>query len=144
MSQNFQDRRNPQMHDRRNALQRDRRAAGVGGAMAAAAGLVSAAASAAAEAAGLAGRRVNPIEEEAFWRANYASEPYYDERFSFNDYYAAYRAGWEARMRHPGRSFQDVERDIEADFNWNRGQSMMLWEEAREAARAAWDRVVAG
>jgi len=140
MNGNVPERRKREVRDRRDPLRPDRRAAGLGSVVYAAAGLASAAARAAAEAAGLGGRRVNPIAEEAYWRANHAAEPYYDARFSFNDYYPAYRAGWEGRMRHRGRTFEEVERELEADFNWNRGNSLLTWETARPAVRAAWDR----
>ena len=79
--------------------------------------------------------------EEAYWREHYAGEPYYDAMFAFEDYLPAFRTGWEGRASYAGRSFEDVERDLKAEFHWNRGQSRLLWEQAREAVRAAWNRI---
>jgi len=103
-----------------------------------AAGVASAAANA------LMGRRpapkVDPMTEEIYWREHYASEPYYDPSFGFEDYLPAWRTGWEGRGKYVGRTFADAERELEADFHWNRGQSRLLWEQARAAVRAAFER----
>ena len=37
-------------------------------------------------------------------------------------------------------SFEQAERDLQSDFHWNRGQSRLLWEQARDAVRAAFVR----
>jgi hypothetical protein len=79
--------------------------------------------------------------EEAYWREHYAGESYYDAMYSFEDYLPAFRTGWEGRAKYAGRSFEDVEKDLTAEFHWNRGQSRLLWDQARQAVRAAWDRI---
>jgi hypothetical protein len=115
---------------------------GVAGAAAAAAGTAAGIASGTASA--LVGKvpaaKVDPANEELYWREHFGSEPYYDPSFSFEDYLPAWRVGWEGRARHAGRSFEDVENDLEAEFHWNRGSSRLLWEQARDAVRAAWHR----
>lgn len=77
-----------------------------------------------------------------YWREHYAAEPYYDASFGFEDYLPAWRTGWEGRAKYAGRSFEDAERDLQADFHWNRGESRLLWEQARAAVRAAFERTV--
>ena len=93
---------------------------------------------------GLAGKgiaeKIDPTVEEAHWAGRYESEPYYDKRYSFQDYQPGYRTGWEGRARHEGRSFDEVERDLQADYQRNRGKSRLEWENNRHAARAAWNR----
>jgi hypothetical protein len=100
---------------------------------------------AAGAAAAVAGRRtatkVDATAEELYWLENYANEPYYDPSYSFEDYLPAYRAGWEGRARFPNRSFEEVERDLQVEYSWNRGRSRLLWDHARQAMRAAWNRV---
>ena len=118
----------------------------VAGAVGTAAGLAAGAASAAAGAASaLVGKpptqSIDPANEELYWREHFAAEPYYDSNFAFEDYLPAWRAGWEGRGRHAGRKFEDVEDDIKAEFHWNRGSSRLLWEQARDAARAAFERL---
>jgi hypothetical protein len=93
---------------------------------------------------GLAGKGVaeaiDPTVEEAYWAQNYEREPYYERGYTFQDYHPAYRTGWEGRARYPGRSFADVERDLQADYERNRGQSRLDWNKNRHATRAAWNR----
>ena len=100
---------------------------------------------AAGAAAALAGRRkeskVDPAAEEQYWHEHHMNEPYYDAAYSFEDYLPAFRAGWEGRTRFPDRSFEEVERDLEREYSWNRGGSRLLWQDARRAMRAAWDHV---
>jgi hypothetical protein len=85
--------------------------------------------------------RIDATAEEAHWRDHYASEPYYDPGYNFEDYLPAYRVGWEARRKSSHSRFDDLERELEAEFHWNRGQSRLLWDQARHAARAAFERM---
>jgi hypothetical protein len=84
---------------------------------------------------------VDPAAEEQYWHEHHMNEPYYDAAYCFEDYLPAYRAGWEGRTRFPNRSFDEVERDLEREYSWNRGGSRLLWQNARRAMRAAWDHV---
>lgn len=88
-----------------------------------------------------ASRSIDPAAEEQYWHEHHMNEPYYDAAYSFEDYLPAYRAGWEGRTRFPSRSFEEVERDLEREYSWNRGGSRLLWQDARRAMRAAWDHV---
>lgn len=94
---------------------------------------------------GLAGKaiaeKIDPTVEEAYWASNYANEPYYDKRYSFQDYHPGYRTGWEGRARYSGRTYEQVERDLQADYERNRGKSRLDWDQSRHAVRAGWDRV---
>ena len=97
-----------------------------------------------AAAGGLAGKgvaeMVDPTAQAAYWKENYLREPYYERGYSFDDYLPAYRTGWEGRQQYQGRSFEEMERDLEFDYARNRGSSRLSWEKCRMAARAAWDR----
>lgn len=96
-------------------------------------------------AGGLAGRAVaqsiNPKEEDAYWRENFASRPYVDRDADYSTYEPAYRYGWEATSRHEGRSFDEAESDLQRDWDRVRGESSLEWDRARHAARDAWQRV---
>jgi len=93
---------------------------------------------------GLAGKgiaeMIDPTAEEAYWRENYDTQRYYESGLTYDDYHPAYRTGWEGRARYEGLSFDDAERDLEADYNRYRGTSKLGWDRNRPAARAAWDR----
>ncbi len=103
-----------------------------------------------AVAGGLAGKAVaeaiDPTAEDAYWREHYAAEPYYENGLTYEDYEPAYRAGYESygevasKYGRP-RTFEEVERDIEAKYNERRGRDGFEWDKARTPARAAWDRV---
>ena len=84
--------------------------------------------------------RVDPAVEEAFWRENYLREPYYERGYTFDDYYPAYRTGWEGRMRYAGLTYEQCERDLQRDYQRNRGKSQLEWAKNRHAVRAGWDR----
>src|SRR5262249_32952687 len=68
-------------------------------------------------------------------------EPYYERGYSFDDYLPAYRTGWEGRVRYPGRTFEQAERELSRDYQRNRGASLLDWRRNRHAARAASERV---
>ena len=87
-----------------------------------------------------AGEAIDPTVEDAYWRENYVHEPYYEKGTSYDDYAPAYRTGYEGRSKFSGRSFKDVERDLESNYNQNKGASKLRWENAKAAVHAAWHR----
>lgn len=108
----------------------------VGGVIGAAVGAV---------AGGLAGKSVaeavNPTAEEKFWRETYIREPYYVRGRSYEYYAPGFRAGWEGRVRHDGRTFEQAEPELEREYTLTRTELDPEWQDIRPAARAAWDRV---
>ncbi len=126
--------------------------AGVGGAIAAgaamgtAAGPVGTAVGAAigAVAGGLIGKGVaegvNPTAEHEYWRSNYANRPYVTPGSSYDQYGPAYQYGWEARQKHSGKHFDEIESDLARDWDRAKGKSQLKWDAARQASRDAWDR----
>jgi hypothetical protein len=84
---------------------------------------------------------IDPTAEEAYWSQNYQREPYFERGYSYADYHPGYRTGWEGRARYEGRTFDEVEGDLEFDYARNRGKSRLEWEKNRHAARAAWERL---
>jgi len=89
-----------------------------------------------------AGEAVNPTAEDAYWRENYKAREYVDTE-RYEDYQPAYQAGWEscAVNRPQGRTFGQVESDLQREWPKRRGSSSLGWDRARHAARDAWDRV---
>lgn len=94
---------------------------------------------------GLAGKAVgevaDPTVEAAYWEKNYAGQTYYQSGYTYDDYGPAYRTGYLGRSQFKGRTYDEVERDLEAEYNRSKGTSRLEWEKARLATRAAWDRV---
>ncbi len=108
----------------------------VGGVIGAAVGAV---------AGGLAGKdtaeAVNPTAEEIFWRETYIREPYYVAGRVYEYYAPGFRAGWEGRVRHDGRSFAEAEPELRAEYNRTRSELDPSWHDVAPAAHAAWNRV---
>ena len=85
--------------------------------------------------------KVEPANEELYWREHFAAEPYVEAAYQFEDYLPAWRTGWEGRGKYAGRGFDDVLRDLEGDFYWNRAKSRLTWQQALPAVRAGWEHV---
>jgi hypothetical protein len=86
-------------------------------------------------------KSLDQVKEESHWRDNFVRRPYVPQSASYNDYGPAYRYGVTAYARHPGSRFDEVEADLFAGWQAARGDSSLSWEDARHAARDAWDRV---
>jgi hypothetical protein len=84
---------------------------------------------------------VDPEEEEAYWRANYANRPYVTSGATFEDYGPAYRHGVDAYARYPQQPFENVEPELSRSWGTARGSSSLEWENAKHATRAAWQRM---
>jgi outer membrane lipoprotein SlyB len=96
-----------------------------------------------AVAGGLAGEGVaeaiNPSVEDEYWRRNYAARPYVSSGARYDTYQSAYEMGWLAYEKNRGRPFEEVEDQLRSE--WLRRSSSLAWDDAREAARDAWQRV---
>lgn len=86
--------------------------------------------------------KVNPTAEDAYWREQHKREPYYDKTYSYEDYQGAYRTGYEGYGRWGGRgkSYDEIEPELEKEYERNKGKSRLSWQQARHATRAAWHR----
>lgn len=124
-----------------------------------------------AVAGGLAGKGVaeliDPTAEDAYWREAHWSQPYAERTRPFEAYARAYRAGYTGYRE--GRSFEDREAELRMEYEGgpqqvkaeesqrenhpaidpekarsNLSTDPLRWEEARDAARAAYQRVQRG
>jgi len=64
----------------------------------------------------------DPTAEDAYWKANYARQKYVDRDAPYDTYQPAYRTGYVGRTRYPGRTFEEVEADLESDYPKVQGQ----------------------
>jgi hypothetical protein len=86
---------------------------------------------------------INPTAEEAHWRNAFRDEPYYRPELGYDDYSPAYRVGYTGPIRRAG-SFSALENELHQDWDRVKGRSRLTWTEARQATRAAWERVTEG
>lgn len=85
---------------------------------------------------------VNPTAEREYWTKNYNREPYYESGRTWDDYEGAYRTGYEGYGEYAGsRTWDQCEVDLQRRYEQNKGKSRLTWQQARPAARAAWDRI---
>lgn len=133
-----------------------------GAAIGAAGGPVGAAVGAVigAIAGGLAGKgvaeMVDPTVEDAHWREHHASAPFPGRDRPYEDFAPAYRTGYMGYRE--GRSFDEREAELRMEYEGGQAgvgappsvtegeqrQARTSWEEAREAARVAYERVQRG
>lgn len=119
--------------------------AATGTAIGAAAGPVGAAVGAIAGglAGGLFGKSVaediDPTAEDAYWRQNFKNRPYYQSGSTYDDYRPAYQHGWEARARYEDSDYDEVEAELEKD--WQQRKAKLHWNQAKPAVRDAWERI---
>lgn len=83
---------------------------------------------------------VNAGVEEVYWRERYERESYYQAGHNYDDYGPAYTLGWSSVSLY-GTEFEHVEPELEKQWERQRGNSGLTWAHAREATRAAWDKV---
>ena len=122
-------------------------AGATGAAIGAAAGPVGAVVGAAigAVAGGLAGKGVaemiDPTAEDAYWRDNYKNESYAKGDLGYEHYEPAYRTGYTGFGKHAGKKWDDVENDLQHDYEKAKGNSSLAWSDAKHATKAAWHKV---
>jgi hypothetical protein len=112
----------------------------VAGPVGAAVGLV-----AGAVAGGLAGKgvaeKIDPTVEDAYWKSNYSKQSYVDRNTPYESYQPAYRAGYLGRTKYPGKKYEEVEADLQRDYEKSKGAATLAWDKAKHATRDAWLRV---
>ena len=85
-------------------------------------------------------RRYSAQVEDLYWSKNYWKEPYFRADYDYEDYAPAYCVGYSGCAQYGG-CFEDAEKSLCANFVRIKGDSRLSWEEAREAIRAAWQRI---
>lgn len=86
-------------------------------------------------------RAANPTAEEKYWEDHYKDRDYIVRDRDFESYRPAYRAGIDAYTTYEGGEFDEIEPQLRSDWEKNRGDSLLSWEEAHPAARDAYGRL---
>jgi hypothetical protein len=80
--------------------------------------------------------------QNQYWQNNYSMRPYYKPNRDYSSYEPAYRYGVELYDLNPGRRYDDLDQtELRRGWNQSRGNSSMSWDDAREAARDAYNRM---
>jgi hypothetical protein len=81
--------------------------------------------------------------EDQYWRENYKRRPYFDADRDYDDYYSpAYRFGYDASDRYSGKKWEEVEPDLQRDWDRYEYRGQSTWQQIKSAVRDAWDRMV--
>jgi hypothetical protein len=86
-------------------------------------------------------RAVNPTAEEKYWEDNYQTRTYFSRDRGFDVYRPAYRYGIDSYTMYQGRDFKEIEPNLRDNWYEARGNSSLEWNDAREPARDAYERL---
>lgn len=88
--------------------------------------------------------RYEPLDwndDDSYWRTNYATRPYAGTN-PYDYYRPAYRYGFESANRYRGRTWEEVESDLERGWERFEHRTQATWQQIKDAVRDAWDRVM--
>ena len=81
---------------------------------------------------------VNPTEYSRHFEKEYRSAPYYINGSEWRDYQPAYKYGYDTYGQYRGRKFDDVESELQRNWDASRAESRLAWNDARQAVRDGW------
>ena len=84
---------------------------------------------------------VNPTEYSAHFENTYRETPYYSSGREWNDYQPAYQYGYDTYGKYRGQRFEDVETQLERDWDTTKANSRLAWTEAKGAVRDGWHHI---
>src|SRR5205807_9819719 len=83
---------------------------------------------------------VDPEKEAAYWREQHAKQPY-AKNYSYEEFEHAYRTGYDTFFKYPGKTFDEVEESVAADYEEAKPGSALLWDKVSPAAMAVFGRL---
>lgn len=81
---------------------------------------------------------VNPTEYSRRFENTYQTAPYYKAGSTWNDYQPAYQYGYSTFGQYRGQRFEDVEPQLERDWDNAKATSRLAWHDAKDAVRDGW------
>lgn len=88
------------------------------------------------------GPEIHVARHDRYWQEHYATRPYVPAGADYADYGPAYRYGVQSYLRADCPcEWHEVEAGLGAGWETAKGTSPLVWEDAKLAARDAWDRM---
>ena len=84
---------------------------------------------------------VNPTDYTRHFESSFRDQPYYATGRDWSDYQPAYQYGYDTYSAYRGQRFDDVEDQLQRDWDSTRGSSRLAWGEARNAVRDGWHHI---
>ena len=84
---------------------------------------------------------VNPTEYNTYFEKSYKSAPYYVSGSEWRDYQPAYKYGYDTYGQYAGRKFEDVQNELERNWDSAKANSRLAWNEAKGAVRDGWHHI---
>ena len=94
-----------------------------------------------AKAGGGIAEAINPTDYNDHFKNTYRDTAYYASGRDWNDYEPAYKYGYDTYSQYRGQRFEDVEPDLERNWNATRANSRLEWNDARGAVRDGWHHI---
>jgi phage tail tape-measure protein len=94
-----------------------------------------------AKAGGKVAEAVNPTDYNDHFKSAYRDTAYYSSGRDWNDYEPAYKYGYDTYSQYRGQRFDDVERDLERNWENAKSGSRLAWSEAKGAVRDGWHHI---
>ena len=79
-------------------------------------------------------------KEAAYWREQHCKQAYAKD-YSYEQFEHAYRTGYNAFLKYPGKKFEEVEDSIASDYEEAKPGSALPWDTVRPAANSVWERM---
>ena len=94
-----------------------------------------------AKAGGGIAEAINPTDYGDHFKNTYRDTAYYASGRDWNDYEPAYKYGYDTYGQYRGQRFEDIEGDLERNWNATRANSRLEWNDARGAVRDGWHHI---
>ena len=94
-----------------------------------------------AKGGGAVAEAVNPTDYAQHFESNYKAAPYYVAGSEWRDYEPAYKYGYDTYGQHQGKKFEDIDSELERNWDTTRAESRLAWNEARAAVRDGWHHI---
>jgi len=79
--------------------------------------------------------------ENAYWKQNFASRPYYQTGANYSTFQPAYQYGVNAYSQYGGLPYSAVQTQLQNNWNSARGNSNLTWTQAQKATQDAYERI---
>jgi hypothetical protein len=86
------------------------------------------------------GGGVDPQKEAAYWREQHPKQSY-AKHGSYQQFEHAYRTGYNAFLKNPGKNFDEVEESVAVDYRNGKPDSALPWDTVRPAVSSVWERM---